>query len=136
MAGHLVTELGRGNRVRIIWGIGCKLPHGAERPDAVPKAVLPQGLERSREAVGWPRPLLAQALLCGRSPPLAFITVTSPLPFSFGQGFRVFFLQMEKMRHRLRWQGKGQTKVSFFVGCLPQVQNHCPGEPTLGAALA
>lgn len=46
MAGHLVTELGRWNRVRVIWGISCKLPHGAGQPDAIPKAALLQGLEQ------------------------------------------------------------------------------------------
>lgn len=46
MAGRLVTELGRWNRVRVIWGISCKLPHGAGQPDAIPKAALLQGLEQ------------------------------------------------------------------------------------------
>lgn len=46
MAGRLVTELGCWNRVRVIWGISCKLLHGAEQHNAIPKADLPQGLEQ------------------------------------------------------------------------------------------
>lgn len=74
-----------------------------------------------KEAMGWPHPfLLSQALLRGWSPPLAFQALWFPHPFSFGQGIHIFFLQMEKkMRHRLRWQGKGHRKISFLWGaCL------------------
>lgn len=75
MAGRLVTELGRWNWVWIIWGISCKLPRGAEQPNAIPKAALPQGLEWKGGHGLAPSPPVPGLAAWPQKPPLAFQTL-------------------------------------------------------------